>query len=109
MVSCLYGNCIHYCDSTSFPIDWLLAIPIFLLISLYRRKLFFKKLNIHFKDRPTTTNLKGIREFFKLASHNSLSQSHDGYRRVKYFCMKCGNEHNKILCPKCGSKMKRLD
>jgi uncharacterized membrane protein YjdF len=69
---------------------------------------FFRKINMHFKDKPMTTNLKGIREFFKLVSHNPLSQSHDGYRRVKYFCMKCGNEHNKISCPKCGSKMKRI-
>ena len=62
-----------------FPIDWLVAIPIFLLINLYRRKIFFRKLNMHFKDEPTTANLKGIREFFKLVSHNPLSQSDDHY------------------------------
>jgi hypothetical protein len=92
-----------------FPIDWFVAIPVFLLISLYRRKLFFKKLNMHFKDKPTSANLKGIKEFFKLISHNPISQSDDSYRRVKYFCMKCGKEHNEISCPKCGSKMKRVD
>jgi hypothetical protein len=91
-----------------FPIDWLVVIPVFLLINLYRRKIFFMELNMHFKDKPTTANLKGIREFFKLVSHNPLSQS-DSYRRVKYFCMKCGKEHNEISCPKCGSKMKRVD
>jgi hypothetical protein len=92
-----------------FPIDWLVAIPIFLLINLYRRKIFFRKLNMHFKDKPTTANLKGIKEFFKLVSHNPLSQSDDSYRRVNYFCMKCGKEHNEISCPKCGSKMKRAE
>ena len=91
-----------------FPIDWLVAIPVFLLISLYRRKLFFRKINMHFKDRTTTNNPKGIREFFKLIFHNPITQSDEGYRRVKYFCMKCGNEHNEISCPKCGSKMKRV-
>jgi hypothetical protein len=92
-----------------FPVDWVVAIPVFLLLSLYRRNLFYRKINMHFKAKSTTTNLKGIREFFKLVSHNPLSQSHDGYRCVKYFCMKCGNEHNEISCPKCGSKMKRVD
>lgn len=91
-----------------FPIDWLVAIPIFILINLYRRMLFFRKLNIQFKDKPTIANLKGIREFFKLVSRNPLSQSDDSYRHVKYFCMKCGKEHNEISCPKCGSKMKRV-
>ena len=51
-----------------FPIDWLVAIPVFLLLSLYRRKLFFRKINMHFKDRPTTANLKGIKEFFKFST-----------------------------------------
>ena len=37
-----------------FPIDWLVAIPIFLLISLYRRKILFRKINMHFKDKTTT-------------------------------------------------------
>ena len=92
-----------------FPVDWLVALPVYLLINLYRRKLFFRKLNMHSKDKFTTANLKGIREFFKLISHNPISQSDDSFRHVKYFCMKCGNEHNKISCPKCGSKMKRVD
>jgi hypothetical protein len=91
-----------------FPIDWLVAIPIFLLINLYRRKIFFRKLNMHFKDKPATANLKGIIEFFKLISHNPFSHSDDGYRRIRYYCMKCGNEHSEIACPKCGSKMKRI-
>lgn len=71
-----------------FPIDWLVTIPVFLLITLYRRKLFFRKLNMHFKEKSTSANLKGFREFFKLVSHNPLSQSDDSYRRVKYFCIK---------------------
>lgn len=27
---------------------------------------------------------------------------------VRYYCMGCGNKHNEIACPKCGSKMKRI-
>ncbi|MGA9152853.1 MAG: hypothetical protein WBZ36_19930 [Candidatus Nitrosopolaris sp.] len=34
------------------------------------------------------------------ASQNSSS--------LKYYCMSCGTEHRQIVCPKCGSKMKRI-
>jgi hypothetical protein len=68
-----------------FPIDWLVTILVFLLISLCRRKLFPKNRNMQFKDKPASANLKGIRKFFKLVSHNPLSQSYDDYRRIKYF------------------------
>ena len=27
---------------------------------------------------------------------------------LRYYCMSCGNKHNEIACPKCGSKMKRI-
>jgi len=39
----------------SFPIDWFVAIPVFLLISLCRRGLFLKKLGI--KDRGKPINI----------------------------------------------------
>jgi rRNA maturation endonuclease Nob1 len=29
-------------------------------------------------------------------------------RPLKYYCMNCGNQHNEIACPNCGSKMKRV-
>ena len=44
-----------------FPVDWLVALPVFLLINLYRRKLLFRKLNMHSNDKFTTANLKGFR------------------------------------------------
>ena len=30
------------------------------------------------------------------------------YRPLRYYCMYCGNEHKDTICPKCGSKMKRV-
>jgi hypothetical protein len=92
-----------------FPVDWIVAISLFVLLTSYRRKLLFKKLNTRYEDESATTNLKGIKEFFRSISHNPLGTSDHDYRRVKYFCMKCGNEHNEISCPKYGSKMKRVD
>ena len=29
------------------------------------------------------------------------------YKPLKFYCMNCGNQHNKIGCPKCGSKAVR--
>jgi hypothetical protein len=45
----------------------------------------------------------GIRGLF-----SSLSSSGNQSRPLKYYCMRCGNEHKEILCPNYGSKMKRV-
>jgi hypothetical protein len=29
------------------------------------------------------------------------------YRRLIFYCMRCGNPHNKVACPRCGSKAVR--
>ncbi|HLN33710.1 MAG TPA: hypothetical protein VK250_00350 [Nitrososphaeraceae archaeon] len=28
--------------------------------------------------------------------------------KVNYYCMMCDTKHNNLMCPKCGSKMKRI-
>ena len=53
------------------------------------------------------SHVKGIRGFIKLL-FQSLSSTY-GNTPPKYYCMSFGNEHNEISCPKCGSKMKRVD
>jgi hypothetical protein len=58
---------------------------------------------------PTSTvtgfDFKKIKELYK----SNISDSIDnGQSKVKYYCMKCGNEHREIACPKYGSKMKRV-
>ena len=46
----------------------------------------------------------GVRDLF-----GSLSSAfNDQYRPLKYYCMRCGEEHREIACPNCGSKMKRI-
>ena len=88
-----------------FPADLALALIAFLVIGWYRRLLLSRKLGI--KD-PTSTvtgfEFKRIKELYK--SNISDSIDHD-QSHVRYYCMKCGNEHREIACPKCGSKMKR--
>ena len=90
-----------------FPIDWFVAIPVFLLISLYRRKLFLKKLGIKDKGMRININLTVVKNFFKSLSLNTLGSTTSSSGQVKYYCMSCDNEHREIACPKCGSKMKR--
>lgn len=55
-----------------FPIDWFVAIPVFLLISLYRRKLFLKKLGIKDKGMRININLTVIKNLFKSFPLNTL-------------------------------------
>ena len=44
-----------------------------------------------------------LRGFF-----NPYSSSMFGLKPITYYCMNCGEPHNKRECPKCGSKMKRI-
>ena len=89
-----------------FPADLALALVAFLVIGWYRRYLFIRKLGI---KNPTSTvtgfEFKRIKELYKSNISNSID---DSQSKVKYYCMKCGNEHREIACPKCGSKMKRV-
>jgi hypothetical protein len=57
--------------------------------------------------------MKGWRGLFKSLFQSRASSSACGgsseSNLVKYYCMLFGNENNGIVCPKCGSKMKRAD
>ena len=49
-----------------------------------------------------------IYEFYKSIFSNVAHSTDYGQSQVRYYCMKCGNEHREIACPKCGSKIKRV-
>jgi predicted RNA-binding Zn-ribbon protein involved in translation (DUF1610 family) len=89
-----------------FPSDLALALIAFLVLGWYRRNLLLRKLGVK-NPRSTVTGFefKKIKELYK--SNISDSIDHD-QSQVRYYCMKCGNEHREIACPKCGSKMKRV-
>ncbi len=94
-----------------FPIDLAVALSVFLLLSLYRRMLLLRKLGIVHERSSETTNipgLKNIKDFFKSLSLKASHSVDHGPVHIKYYCMKCGNEHREVSCPKCGSKMKRI-
>jgi predicted RNA-binding Zn-ribbon protein involved in translation (DUF1610 family) len=65
---------------TPFPLSIPLAITAFILLNFHLRKKVIKRMNAMF---------------------GNLSSS--------YSCINCGRRHNEIVCPKCGSKIKRAD
>jgi hypothetical protein len=87
------------------PADLVLALMVFLVLGWYRRFLLLRKLGVKNPKRTATGfEFKKIKELYK--SNISDAIDHD-QSQVRYYCMKCGNEHREIACPKCGSKMKR--
>ncbi|MFZ1877908.1 MAG: hypothetical protein WAU25_12835 [Nitrososphaeraceae archaeon] len=91
----------------TFPTDLVLLIVLFVLMSVYNRRIMLKKLGL-----LDTTHVKGVKGFIKSLFQSPTSSSMFGGSsngtQVKYFCMSCGNEHKEISCPTCGSKMKRV-
>ena len=79
-----------------FPVSLIGAIGGFMLVNLLRTCPMFKKMGI---------SMKGL--IGSLRS-SDVSPSTYGYNPMKYYRMGCGNEHKEILCPNCGSKMKRV-
>jgi hypothetical protein len=81
-----------------FPYDFISVFGLFILLNFFRTRGFMKR-------RYGGNVSGGIKELFgSLSSSLSDNQS----RSLKYYCMSCGREHNKIACPNCGSKMKRV-
>lgn len=70
-----------------FPYSLPIVIGVVILLSFFVRKRMYRKMGT-----------QGTGMFGGVASGSSL----------RYYCMGCGNKHNEIACPKCGSKMKRI-
>ena len=92
-----------------FPIDLVVALLAFVALSWSKRSLLLRKSDIPNSGiRDTSFTLKKIKEFYKSLFFNIFHSTDSDQNRIKYYCMKCGNEHMEIACPKCGSKMKRI-
>lgn len=92
----------------TFPVDFAILVLVLISINICRKGGLFKRLGL--QDQ---THMKGWRGLFKsLFQSRASSPAYGGSsesKLVKYYCMLCGNENNGIVCPKCGSKMKRAD
>jgi hypothetical protein len=92
-----------------FPADLLVALLAFLALSWYTRNLLLRKLGMeNASNNDTGFEFKRIKEFYRSIFSNFSHSTDYGQSQIKYYCMRCGNEHREIACPKCGSKMKRI-
>jgi hypothetical protein len=71
-----------------FPISLVVIIGVFIFLSMYMRKIMMKRMRAG----------KGL----------GIFNPGIGSGKLKYYCMTCGEQHNQLACPKCGSKMKRV-
>jgi ABC-type uncharacterized transport system permease subunit len=68
-----------------FPYSFLLILGTVILITIYIRE---KVLNIMDLGMSIITTF--------------------GRRRLTYYCMTCGTQHRDIICPRCGSRIKKV-
>jgi len=76
-----------------FPYSFIAIIGTLLLVSYYIRRHQFRRIGLF-----------GSSSMFGGSGYRSNSNS-----SLNYYCMNCGRKHNQSACPKCGSKMKRVE
>jgi hypothetical protein len=85
-----------------FPVSFIVSLLVIISLNVIRADIALKK-----------AGMGGIRSWYKSYSSLSSSRGWDRnvkdslYKPIKFSCMSCGNEHNKVECPKCGSKAVR--
>jgi hypothetical protein len=82
-----------------FPISFVVSLIVIFSLAIIRGNMMLKKMG-----------MGGIKGWSK--SYSSLQSGRgwvtgDTYKPLKFYCMLCGYPHNKIACPKCGSKAVR--
>jgi hypothetical protein len=81
-----------------FPYDFISVLGLLVLVNYLRaRRNIIKRYG----------GMSRIKDMFGSVSA-PMADNNNQYRRLKYYCMNCGKEHNDIKCPNCGSKMKRV-
>lgn len=82
-----------------FPISFISAIVVFVVMNFYRRKIL----------RKLGGDSRGLKSIFSWPFSSSSSGNDEYYRPLKYYCVSCGTENKGIACTNCGSKMKRVE
>lgn len=79
-----------------FPISLVVLVLVLFSVNIIRTEVALRRAGVG--------GIKGLYKSF------SSSGFHRGIRNglvstpLKFYCMNCGYEHRKIMCPKCGSK-----
>jgi hypothetical protein len=90
-----------------FPVDLVVALLAFLALSWYKRNLLIRKLGMENpRSRDIGFEFKKINEFYKSIFSNVSHSIDYGQSQVRYYCMKCGNEHREIACPNVVQKLR---
>jgi hypothetical protein len=85
-----------------FPISFIVSSIVVLSLGIYRVDMLLRK-----------AGKGGIRDWYKSLSFSGFGRNWGtginrcAYKPLRFCCMNCDNEHNKIVCPKCGSKAVR--
>lgn len=81
-----------------FPISFIVSIIVLLALSVIRADIAMKK-----------SGMGGIKGWFRSLRSSDSSWRGTSYLMdpIKYSCINCGNQHNRIACPNCGSKAVR--
>ena len=82
-----------------FPYDFISVLGLLVLVNYLRARR-----DIIRKDG----GIDRIKGRFGSVSPPVADNNSGQYRPLKYYCMNCGKEHNKVTCPNSGSKMKRV-
>ena len=83
-----------------FPISLVFALLIFILLNAIRTDIALR--------RQGVDGIKGLYKSMSSSFGTGNNNKIFGYSPIKFYCMKCGYEHKKDVCPKCGSKAVRV-
>ena len=83
-----------------FPISFLVSLIVIFSIGILRANMALKKMGMG--------GIKGWSKSFSTLQSGSGRGTGDTYKPLTFYCMLCGYPHNKIACPKCGSKAVRV-
>jgi hypothetical protein len=85
-----------------FPISFVVSLLVIFCLNIIRAEMTLRKAG--------TGGIKGwLKSFSSSGFGPGLGTGINSslYQPLRFSCMNCGNEHNKIACPKCGSKAVR--
>ena len=82
-----------------FPISFVVSLIVIFCLNIIRAEMTLRKAGMG--------GIKGwYKSFSSLQSGRGWGTGGDSftYKPLTFYCVNCGNPHNKIACPKCGSK-----
>jgi hypothetical protein len=83
-----------------FPKSFVVSLIVIFCIIIIRANMMLRKSGM--------LGLKGWSDSYSSFKSGRGWDTGDTYKPLTFYCMLCGYPHNKIACPKCGSKAVRV-